>query len=89
MIKEIEALIKEFDFVDPEISKEDLVDWKSHPVTQQLFRDAKINLIKTLDTLDDVPLDTPAIAQASESKGERNTYKWLLEWAENDESDED
>ena len=89
MIKEIEELVKEFDQVDPDITKDDLYDWTQHPVTQQLFRDAKTNFIKTLDSLDDVPLDTRAIAVASESKGERNTYKWLLEWGLPDESDKD
>jgi len=89
MIKEFEILLQELDHVNPDLTPEDVVDWISHPVTQQLFRDAKINLIKSLDGLDDVPLDTLAIAQASESKGERNTYKWLLEWGLPDESDKD
>lgn len=89
MIKEIEQLRSKLDQVNPDLTPEDINEWRTHPVTQQLFRDATLNFITSLDLANDVPIDAVAIAAASQAKGERNTYEWLLDWSIEDESNED
>ena len=85
MIKEIEQLRSKLDQVNPDLTPEDVSEWRTHPVTQQLFREATFNYINLLDSANDVPLTTEAIAVAASDKGERLNIEWLLDWSVEDE----
>lgn len=80
MIKEVEKLQEQFGTTNHLLSTEDVKEWRRHPVTIEFFKHAKYNYLNLLASVEDVPIDTAAIACASKDAGHRECIEWLLEW---------
>lgn len=82
MLEKIEEILKEIE--RPEITVEELVQWKSHPVTQCLLADHIDAYMVNLELLNEmIPTDDIARASHAATVGEQGIIKQVLDYYQN------
>ena len=79
MLEKLEALIESLD--RPEITVEELFQWKKDPVTRLLMIDFMTAYIDNLETLSEmIPFDDEARSLHARTIGEQSVYKKVLDY---------
>ncbi len=82
MLDKLDKIIN--DLERPEITVEELVQWKNHPVTRLLFCDFIEEYMDNLEFLsENIPVDDEARATHARKVGEQGTIKDFLDYFAN------
>ncbi len=85
MLDKIEAVLNEIE--RPEINVEELVQWKTNPVTQHMLADFIDAYMLNLEKLSEmIPCDDVARAEHAAAVGEQGIIKQLLDYYDNTKS---
>ncbi len=85
MITELENLQKKLDSQDIEITIDDLVQWKDHPVTRYLCATILHKYLQGIETLtEDIPYNDEARAAHASNVGRMDVYKFVLDYVEDE-----
>jgi len=82
----IEDLIKHYSIPEEQFPKEVFSDWKSHPVTVQLFRDFAIAYMD--HKVEETPMDFCITDNLLKREGTTVTITQLFEWDPSEEGEE-
>lgn len=78
MFKELEKLKDSLEQPYRNLDEGDLKEWRDHPVTRALKAHLKLELLNSLETIQDVPTDETSIKLHTLSFGKRDFIQDLL-----------
>lgn len=88
MITELENLQKKLDSQDIEITIDDLVQWKDHPVTKRLTADFLQQYLQELEYLStNVPTNDDTRALHASTVGRMDVYKRFIDYVEDEKAE--